>query len=219
MKWYFYISLTAAFELMSITSVCGYTSNSANLMRILYLEKSALREFSFNPFPLFVMLCCLMKIILAIIFITSNIPKSELIISRFSSKQGCFGYMIKIQTIYALLCSAAMTLVPAVFSMLLRGFSNIIELSALYFLKQFVLLYFASGVSLILRKKLNSGAADITGEMIVIILIMTDIFADIPTALIDFSGENVVAIGCEAALCLGFMFGCYALYTLEKEII
>ncbi len=219
MKWYFYMALSTACELLSITSVCSYTSNSADLLRILYLEKSALREFSFDPFPLFVMLCCLMKIILAIIFITSNIPKMELIISRFSAKRNCFGYVIKKQTVNVLICSAAKTLIPAVSAVLLCGFSDIARLTALYFLKQFVLLYLASGVSLILRKKLDSGAADITGAMLAIVLIMTDIFAGIPTALIDLSGEKVVATGCEAAVCLGFTFGCCAVNKHEKDII
>ncbi len=219
MKWYFYIAITTACELLSFSSVHNYSCNSEDLLRILYLEKSSLREFSFDPFPLFVMLCCLMKIILAIIYITSNIPKRELIISRFSSKQSYFDYVIGKQTINILICSAAKTLIPAVLAVLLCGFSDIARLTALYFLKQFVLLYSASGVSLILRGKLDSGAADIAGAMLAIVLIMTDIFADIPTSLIDLSGENVVATGCEAAVCLGFTFGCSALNKHEKDII
>ncbi len=219
MKWYIYIALTTACELLSFSSVRSYSSNSEDLLRILYQEKSALREFSFDPFPLFVMLCCLMKIILAIIYITSNIPKMELVISRFNSKQSYFGYVIGKQTINVLICSAAKTLIPAVSAVLLCGFSDIARLTALYFLKQFVLLYLASGVSLILRKKLNSGAADIMGAMLAIVLVMTDIFANIPAALIDLSGENFAAAGCEAAVCLGFTFGCCALYKHEKDII
>lgn len=218
MKWYFYIALTAACELLSISSVCGRTSNSADLLRILYLERSALRKFSFDPFPLFAMLCCLMKIILSIIFITSNIPKRELIISRFSSKQDYFGYVIGKQAIIALLCSAAMTLIPVIFAVLLCGFSDILKLVVVYFLKQSVLLYLASGVSLILRNKLNSGAADIASAMLVIVLIMTDIFTNTPIALIDLSGKNAVAIGCEAAICLGFTFGCCAFHKRKKDI-
>ncbi len=219
MKWYIYIALTTACELLSFSSVRSYSSNSEDLLRILYQEKSALREFSFDPFPLFVMLCCLMKIILAIIYITSNIPKMELVISRFNSKQSYFGYVIGKQTINVLICSAAKTLIPAVSAVLLCGFSDIAHLTALYFLKQFVLLYLASGVSLILRKKLNSGAADISGAMLVIVLIMVDVFANVPTALIDLSGHNSVAIGCETAVCLAAAFGSYVLYKHEKEII
>lgn len=222
MKLYFYIALTAACELLSFSSVRNYPSNSEELLRILYLEKSALREFSFDPFPLFVMLCCLMKIILAIIFITSNISQKELMLSRFNSKKGCFGYVIGKQTINVLVCSAAKTLISAVSAVLLYGYSDIARISrlaSLFFLKQFVLLYLASGVSLILQKKFHSGAADIAGAMLAVVLIIMDIFADIPTALVDLTKENVVATGCEAAVCLGFTFGCYALYKRKKDMI
>lgn len=219
MKRYFYIALTAVCELLSISSVLNYSSNSADLLRILYLEKSALWEFSFNPFPIYIMLCTLMKIILAIIFITSNIPKKELIISRFTSRRRHFAYLVRKQAGYALFCSAVTALVPVLFTILLCGFSDIFRLTALYFLKQFVLLYFASGISLILQRRLNSGAAGILGAMLVIVLIMVDIFTNISTALIDLSGENLAATGCEAAVCLAAAFGSYLLYKREKEII
>ncbi len=218
MKRYLYIVLTAACELLGISSVCSHTSNSADLLRILYLEKSGLREFSFNPFPLFVALCCLMKIILAIIFITSNIPRRELIISRFNSRQGYFGYLTGKQAGNALFCSTATTLIPALFSALLCAFSDIFLITVLYFFKQFLLLYSASGISLILRRRLNSGAADILGAMLVIVLIMTDIFADIPTALIDLSGNNLAAIGCEAVVCMIGTLCCRAVFRRGKEI-
>lgn len=219
MKRYFYIILTAFCELLSFSSVWNYSDNSVDLQRILYIEKSALREFSFNPFPLFVMLCCLMKTILAIIFITSNIPEAELIISRFKSRQCHFVYLIGKQAKNTLFCSLATTIIPVIFTTLLCGFSDIIRLVFLYFLKQFIVLYFASGASLILRIRVNSGAADISGTMIVIVLIMIDIFADIPVALIDLSGQNLFAAGCETAVCLVITLGCYVLYKHRKEII
>lgn len=218
MKWYSYLILTAICELLSIFSINSYSDNSADLLRIVYLEKTALRDFSFNPFPLFVMLCSLMNIILSIIFITSNIPKKEFIISRFNSRQQYFGYLIKKQTANALITSAAMTVAPVLFTALLCGFSDITKLAALYFLRQFVLLYFASGISLILLRSLNSGAADIAGAVLMIVLIMIDVFTDIPTALIDLSGQNLVSTGCEAVVCVIATFGCFELFRNEKEI-
>ena len=95
MKWYSYIILTAVFSLFSVFSVNRYSDHSADLLRIAYLEKTALKEFSFDPFPLFVMLCSLMNIILAIVFITSNIPQRDLIISRFNSRKQYFVFIIK----------------------------------------------------------------------------------------------------------------------------
>ncbi len=219
MKWYYYIALTAACELLSTASVSRRTNDSMDLLRILYLEKSALQEFSFDPFPLFVMLCCLMKIILAIVFITSNIPKRELILSRFSAKRGYFSYVIRKQAGNALLCSAVMTLIAAISAAMLCGFSNVLKLGTLYSMRQFVLLYFASGVSILLRGKLHSGAADLVGAMLAIVLILVDIFVNIPTALVDLSGENIAAIGCEAAVCLGFTVGCCAWFQRRKDTI
>lgn len=218
MKWYSYLILTAICELLSILSITGYSDNSADLVRIAYLEKTALQDFSFNPFPLFVMLCSLMNIILAIIFITSNIPKKEFIISRFNSRQQYFGYLIKKQAANALIASAAMTIAPVLFTALLCDFSDITKLAALFFLRQFVLLYLSSGISLILRRSLNAGAADIAGAVLVIVLIMIDVFADIPTALIDLSGQNLVSTGCEAVVCVVATFGCLMLFKNEKEI-
>lgn len=218
MKWYSYLILTAICELLSILSINRYSDNSADLVRIAYLEKSALQDFSFNPFPLFVMLCSLMNIILAIIFITSNIPKKKFIISRFNSRQQYFGYLIKKQATNILIASAAMTIAPVLFAVLLCGFSDIAELAALYFLRQFVLLYISSGISLILRRSLNAGASDIVGAVLMIVLIMIDVFTNIPTALIDLSGQNLVSTGCEAVVCLIATFGCFKLFGNEKEI-
>ena len=137
MKWYSYIGLTVICELLSILSIYRYSSNSANLLRIAYLEKTALQDFSFNPFPLFVTLCSLMNIILAIIFISSNIPKKEFIISRFNSRQQYFGHLIKKQAANILIASAATTIAPALFTALLCGYSDIAKLIALFFLRQF----------------------------------------------------------------------------------
>lgn len=218
MKWYSYLILTAICELLSILSINRYSDNSADLVRIAYLEKTALQDFSFNPFPLFVMLCSSMNIILAIIFITSNIPKKEFIISRFNSRQQYFGYLIKKQAANILIASAAMTAAPVLFAVLLCGFSNITKLAELYFLRQFVLLYISSGISLILRRSLNAGASDIAGAVMVIVLIMIDVFTKIPTALIDLSGQNLVSTGCEAVVCLIATFGCFELFRNEKEI-
>lgn len=209
MKWYSYIGLTVICELLSILSIYRYSSNSANLLRIAYLEKTALQDFSFNPFPLFVTLCSLMNIILAIIFISSNIPKKEFIISRFNSRQQYFGYLIKKQTANVLIASAATTIAPALFTALLCGYSDIAKLIALFFLRQFVLLYLSSGISLILRRSLNAGAADIAGALFVVVMIMVDVFTNIPTALIDLSGQNLVSTGCEAAACLIVTFVCF----------
>lgn len=218
MKWYSYLILNAICELLSILSIKRYSSNSADLVRIAYLEKTALQDFSFNPFPLFVMLCSLMNIILAIIFITSNIPKKEFIISRFNSRQQYFGYLIKKQAANVFIASAAMTIAPVLFTALLCGFSNIADMAAIYLLRQFVLLYLSSGISLILRRTLNAGAADIAGAVLMIVLIMIDVFTDIPTALIDLSGQNLVSTGCEAVVCLVATFGCFELFRNEKEI-
>lgn len=218
MKWYSYLILTAICELLSILSINRYSDNSADLVRIAYLEKTALQDFSFNPFPLFVMLCSSMNIILAIIFITSNIPKKEFIISRFNSRQQYFGHLIKKQAANILIASAAMTAAPVLFAVLLCGFSNITKLAELYFLRQFVLLYISSGISLILRRSLNAGASDIAGAVMVIVLIMIDVFTKIPTALIDLSGQNLVSTGCEAVVCLIATFGCFELFRNEKEI-
>lgn len=218
MKWYSYLILTAICELLSILSINRYSDNSADLVRIAYLEKTALQDFSFNPFPLFVMLCSSMNIILAIIFITSNIPKKEFIISRFNSRQQYFGYLIKKQAANILIASAAMTAAPVLFAVLLCGFSNITKLAELYFLRQFVLLYISSGISLILRRSLNAGASDIAGAVMVIVLIMIDVFTKIPTALIDLSGQNLVSTGCEAVVCVIAAFGCLMLFGNEKEI-
>lgn len=218
MKWYSYLILTAICELLSILSINRYSDNSANLVRIAYLERTALQDFSFNPFPLFVMLCSLMNIILAIIFITSNIPKKEFIISRFNSRQQYFGYLIKKQTANILIASAEMTAAPVLITTLLCGFSDIFNIAASYFLRQFVLLFFSSGISLILRRNLNSGASDIAGAVLMIVLIMIDVFTDIPTALIDLSGQNLVSTGCEAVFCLISTFGCFELFRNEKEI-
>lgn len=218
MKWYSYLILIAICELLSVFSISKYSSNSADLVRIAYLEKTALQVFSFNPFPLFVMLCSLMNIILAIIFITSNIPKKELIIPRFNSRQQYFGYLIKKQTANILIASAATTAAPVLFTALLCGFSDIAKLAALYFIRQFVLLYISSGISLILRRNFNSGASDIVGAAAAIMLIMIDIFAKIPTALIDLSEQNLVSTGCEAAVCAIVSFVCFKLFCNEKEI-
>ena len=218
MKWYSYLILTAICELLSILSINRYSSNSADLVRIAYLEKTALQDFSFNPFPLFVMLCSLMNIILAIIFITSNIPKKEFIISRFNSRQQYFGYLIKKQTANIFIASAAMTTAPVLFTALLCGFSDITKLTALYFLRQFVLLFISSGISLILRRSLNAGASDIAGAMLMIVMIMIDVFTNIPIALIDLSGQNLVSAGCEAVVCVVATFGCFKLFGNEKEI-
>lgn len=219
MKRYFYIILTAFCELLSISSIRNYSDNSFDLLRILCLEKSALREFAFNPFPLFIMLCCLMKTILAIIFITSNILETELIISRFKSRQSYFLYLIGKQAKNVLFCSFTITVMPVIFAALLCGFFDIARIVLLYFPKQFVVLYFASGASLILREKLHSGAADITAAMMVIVMIMIDIFADIPVALIDLTEQNLLATVCETAVCSGVTFGCYVLYKRRKDII
>lgn len=218
MKWYSYLILTAICELLSILSINRYSDNSADLVRIAYLEKTALQDFSFNPFPLFVMLCSSMNIILAIIFITSNIPKKEFIISRFNSRQQYFGHLIKKQAANILIASAVMTAAPVLFAVLLCGFSNITKLAELYFLRQFVLLYISSGISLILRRSLNAGASDIAGAVMVIVLIMIDVFTKIPTALIDLSGQNLVSTGCEAVVCVIAAFGCFELFRNEKEI-
>lgn len=218
MKWYSYFILTAICELLSILSFNRYSDNSADLVRIAYLEKTALQDFSFDPFPLFVMLCSLMNIILAIIFITSNIPKKGVIIPRFNSRQQYFGYLIKKQTANILIASAVMTAAPVLFTALLCGFSDITKLAALYFFRQFVLLYISSGISLILRRSLNAGASDIAGAALVIVLITIDVFTNIPTALIDLSGQNLVSTGCEAVVCLIATFGCFKLFRNEKEI-
>lgn len=218
MKWYSYLILTAICELLSIFSINRYSDNSADLVRIAYLEKTALQDFSFNPFPLFVMLCSLMNIILAIIFITSNIPKKEFIISRFNSRQQYFGYLIKKQTANIFIASAAMTIAPVLFTALLCGFSDIFDIAAIYFLRQFVLLYISSGISLILRRSLNAGAADIAGAVMMIVMIMIDVFTNIPIALIDLSGQNLVSTGCEAVFCVIATFGCFELFRNEKEV-
>lgn len=218
MKWYSYLILTAICELLSVFSINKYSSNSADLVRIAYLEKNALQVFSFNPFPLFVTLCSLMNIILAVIFITSNIPKNGFIIPRFNSRQQYFGYLIKKQTANILIASAEMTAAPVLITALLCGFSDIAKLAALYFIRQFVLLFFSSGISLILRRNLNAGASDIAGAAAAIALIMIDVFADIPTALIDLSGQNLVSTGCEAAVCTIVSFVCFKLFCNEKEI-
>lgn len=218
MKWFSYLILTAICELLSILSINRYSDNSADLVRIAYLEKTALQDFSFNPFPLFVMLCSLMNIILAIIFITSNIPKKEFIISRFNSRQQYFGYLIKKQTANILIASAVMTAAPVLFTALLCVFSDITKLAALYFLRQFVLLYISSGISLILRRSLNVGASDIAGAVLMIVMIMIDVFTNIPIALIDLSGQNLVSTGCEAVICVVATFGCFELFRNEKEI-
>lgn len=218
MKRYFYIILTAFCELLSLSSIRNYSRKSSELLRILYLEKSALFEFDFNPFPLFVMLCFLMKTILAIIFITSNIPTAEIIISRFCSRKNYFIYLIGKISKKALFCSLAVSILPAVLTALLCGFSDVFRIAILYFLRQFILLFFASGASIILRKKLNSGAADISAAMLVIVLVMIDFFADFSAALIDLTAQNLFISCCEIAACLCFIFVCYAFYKRRKDI-
>lgn len=218
MKWYSYIILTAVFSLFSVFSVNRYSDHSADLLRIAYLEKTALKEFSFDPFPLFVMLCSLMNIILAIVFITSNIPQRDLIISRFNSRKQYFVFIIKKQVRYTLICSATETAFPALYTILLCRFSNIFSIAAIYLLRQFVLLYLSAGISLILRRSLNAGAADIVGALLVSILIMVDVFANIPAALINLSGSNMISAGCEAGVCMIGTWGCFELFKKTKEI-
>lgn len=219
MRWYSYSFFIAVFSLFSVLSISVFSVDSAALLRIANLEKSALQEFSFDPFPLFVMLCSVMNIILAVVFITSGIPERELIISRFDSRLQYFGYVIKKQAANALFGSAVMTIAPIAYMALLCCFSGIANIAALYFLRQFVLLFLSSGTSLILRRSLSSGAADIAGAGLAIVLIMVDIFTDIPAALVDLSGTNLVAIGCEAAVCLAAVFGCYMRFKNKKEVL
>jgi len=219
MRWYSYSVFTAVFSLLSVCSIRRFSGNTAALLRIAYLEKSALREFSFDPFPLFVMLCSVMNIILAVVFITSGIPERELIISRFDSRLRYFGYVVKKQAANTLFASAVVTIAPIVYTALLCGLSGIANIASLYFLRQFVLLFLSSGTGLILRRSLSSGAADIAVAGLAIVLIMADIFTGIPAALVDLSGANLVSTGCEAAVCLAAVFGFYMRFKNEKEVL
>lgn len=219
MKLYVYIILSAICELFSVSAVYSYTEVPTELLRILYIEKTALEEFSFDPFPFLVMLCCLMKIILAVVFITSNIQRKSFVVLRFSSCTGYFLFLIKRQAINTLICSAVFTVAPVLAATVFCGFSNTFYISAVYFIKQFVLLYLSSGISLILRSRLNSGAADISGAIFFAVLIMVDVFADIPAALIDLSKNNYIPTGIETTVCLVCTVLCCVLFKHKKEFI
>lgn len=219
MKWYTYLWLVVVCELLKYFSAYKYTDEPFSLLGIMYMEGSTMDALSFNPFPLFVMMCYLLNIIITTVFVTSNIPETRLIVSRFESISGFLKFISVKQLKFVTISSVAMTAIPLFLVFLTRGFFGFASITIIFLTRQLIIVYAFSGISIILRRKLNGGAADLLASTIASVLILSDAFTGFSFVLTDVSKKSIIITAVEALICF-LLFVCYFMsYKRRKQIV
>lgn len=217
MKVYLYFILVFLSDGLAFINAYGRAENSFDLLRILYLEKTSFKDFSFDPFPLLIMLSYTFNIILSVSYVTSNSLKSgnSIVLSRFNSSIHCL-FFICIGTFKrVILCSFINSAIPALLSISIIGCCNIgdmLVLIVIFFIRQTVLLSYGTFAALLIGKKLMSAAAEIIGALSILLLVIVDTFMQCALALVDMSANNYIIITIEILVfwaLYGLFFSCF----------
>lgn len=202
MKAYLYFILLFLSDSLAFFNVYGRVDNSFDLLRILYLEKTSFKDFSFNPFPLFIMLSYTLNVILSVSYVTSNSLKAGngFVLSRFESCRRCFVFIFADTLKRVILCSFVQSIIPILISLWAIGVGDIectVTLIVMFFIRQTVLLRYGVFVALLIAKKLMDAAAEIIGALFVLLLVIMDSFMPCAIALVDISASNWIIIAAE----------------------
>lgn len=219
MKWYTYLWLEFICELLKYLSVYKYTNEPLSLLGIMYIEGSTMTALSFSPFPLFAMMCYLLGIIIAIVFVTSNIPETRLIVSRFSSIGRLLKFVGLKQLKLTAVCSAAVTIIPVCIAFFACGYFSFMPMAIMFLIRQLIIIYAFSGISIILRRRFNAGAADLLASTMASVLILSDAFMGFSFILTDITKNSIIITAVEALICF-LLFVCYFMtYKRRKQIV
>lgn len=76
MKARLYSILIFLSDITAFFNVYGRADNSVDRLRIMYLEKTSFKEFSFDPFPLFIMLSYTFNVIMSVSYVSQALINS-----------------------------------------------------------------------------------------------------------------------------------------------
>lgn len=221
MKRFVYLILISTSSFLTLLNAKNYSEEYSDLIRILFLEKSAFEELSFSPFPLIATMNYLFLLSLSVLFLSSRSAALEksLFLHRFSSCGRYLGYLCLKTSGNILFCVLGMTLTPPLLAVIFSGRVDFdLQLSLLllqYAVRQVLLLHFAFAVSLVSPAALGRYLPDIIGILFLMLLIMADVFLKIPAALPEIQMPHIPVIFAEVLLLTLFWAG-YEKYFKRK---
>lgn len=220
MKARLYFILIFLSDVTALFNVYGRADNSFDRLRVMYLEKTSFKEFSFDPFPLFIMLSYTFNVILSVYYVMSNSHKfgNVLILSRFVSCGSYFAFLFFDTFKRVILCAFIQSVIPLLICVPTISAWNVeraVTLAVMYFIVQTVMLCYGVFLSLLTEKKLKN-AAEIIGALFILLLAIIDTFTNSALVLIDLSDVNPAITAAEIIVFSVLSALCYLCFKKGK---